>query len=400
MVKNMNSEISNKKTFKAGDIIMRQGDEGNAAYIIESGLVEIIIEKDRGLVQRIGTRSAGSIIGEMAIVDKKPRTATIKALEDCKMLEITRQDFNNRLEKTDPVVSTVAQVILTRYRDMMTRAHILGQNDQLESMEKEFVNQTDAIETITIANEFKDVIDNDELDLHYQPIINLKTNKVDGFEALMRWTHAEKGNIPPNIFIPIAEESNLIVKASRWALRRACRTLRNIMDVTGEDLFMSVNFSSADFAEADFFEFTSSVLKEENIGTQNIHLEITERLLMDQPENAKKTLQKCRDAGMSVSIDDFGTGYSSLSYLHHFPINILKIDQAFIREMGTDKAVLELVKAIISLGKNLDMEIIGEGVEHPEEAKILKKLGCDKVQGYHFARPMPKEDTIGFVQNQ
>ena len=316
------------------------------------------------------------------------------------MLEITRQDFNTRLEKTDPVVSSIAKIILTRYRDIMTRAHIMGQNNKLESLEKEFVNKTDAIETITIANEFREVIDNDELDLHYQPIIDLKTNKTVGFEALMRWTHAEKGNISPNIFIPIAEESNLIVKASRWALRRSCRVLRKIMDETGQDLFMSINFSSADFSEADFFEFTSNTLKAENIAPEHIHLEITERLLMDQPKKAKETLQRCRDAGIAISIDDFGTGYSSLSYLHHFPINILKIDQAFIKDMSSDKAVLELVKSIISLGKNLGMEIIAEGIEQPEEAKILKKLGCDKAQGYHFARPMPENDIVGFIQNQ
>ena len=396
----MTTSIGNKKIFKAGDTVMRQGDEGDCAYIIEAGVVEILIEKDRGLVQSIGTRGAGSIIGEMAIVDKKPRTATIKATEDCVLLEITHKEFHNRLEKSDPVVSTVAQVILTRYRDMITRAHILGKNDTLEQLEKEFVDKTDTIETLQIANEFKEVIDRDELELHYQPIIDLKTNKISGFEALMRWTHPERGAISPNVFIPIAEESDLIVKASKWALKRACQTLKRINDETGQDLFMSINFSSADFSEDDFFNHTSNILENEGIRPDQIHLEITERLLMDQPENAKQTLLQCREAGMDISIDDFGTGYSSLSYLHYFPINILKIDQSFIQNMATDETVLELVRSIIMLAKNMKMDIIAEGIETPEEAVILKEMDCDKAQGYHFARPMPETDVIELIKKQ
>ncbi len=385
------------KTFKAGDIIMRQGEDGDCAYIIEKGRVEILIEKSNGTIQRVGTRGAGTIIGEMAVVDNEPRIATIKAMEDCALLEITKEDFVRRLKNADPVLQITTQVILTRYRDMMTRAAILnevGAYPTPEDLEREYVEQANAVETIKMANEFRAAIGTEQLSLHYQPIMNLTTGKVDGFEALMRWNHPEKGPISPAVFIPVAEDTGLIVEASRWALREACRALKRIEGKVGldRDLFMSVNFSSTDFAEENFLDQLYTILSETDVAPNKVHLEITERLLMNQPQNAKDTLSLCRKAGLGISIDDFGTGYSSLSYLHYYPIDTLKIDQSFVRNMMADKTSLELVKSIISLGKNMNMNIIAEGVEHAEEADMLHSMGCERAQGYHFSRPHSEKD--------
>lgn len=386
-----------RKKFKAGDVIMRQGERGEAAYIIEKGKVEILIEKANGAIHRIGTRSAGTIIGEMAIVDNEPRMATIKALEDCELLEITQADFNRRLTSADPVLQMTTHVILTRYRDMLTRAAILKESSTYptpEELEREYLEQSNAIETITMANEFRAAIGTDQLSLHYQPIMNLQTGHVDGFEALMRWNHPEKGPISPAVFIPIAEESGLIIEASRWALRESCRALKRIEGRVGseKDLFMSVNFSATDFAEENFLDQLYTILSETDVAPHQVHLEITERLLMNQPQNAKETLNMCRKAGLIVTIDDFGTGYSSLSYLHYYPIDTLKIDQSFIRNMLEDKTSKELVKSIIALGTNMNMKIIAEGVEHAEEAQALLEMGCDRAQGYYFSRPHSEKD--------
>jgi len=386
-----------RKTFKTGDIIMRQGEHGDAAYIIEKGKVEILIEKANGMIQRVGTRGAGTIIGEMAIVDNEPRIATIKALEDCDLLEITQVDFNRRLKTADPVLQITTQVILTRYRDMLTRAAILKESASYptpEELEREYVEQSNAVETIKMANDFRAAIGTDQLSLHYQPIMNLRTGQVDGFEALMRWMHPEKGPISPGVFIPVAEESGLIVDASRWALRESCRALTRMESRAGidRDLFMSVNFSSTDFAEENFLDQLYTILSETDVAPHKVHLEITERLLMNQPQNAKDTLTLCRKAGLGIAIDDFGTGYSSLSYLHYYPIDTLKIDQSFVRNMLADKTSAELVKSIIALGTNMNMKIIAEGVEHTEEAKALLDMGCERAQGYHFARPLSERD--------
>ena len=398
----MTVAFNTKRSFKAGETILRQGDPGESAFIIESGRVEIIVEAPNGKIQKVGTRGAGTMIGEMALVDNAPRTATVKAIEDCVLLEITKEDFSGRLQKADPILRMTAQVILTRYRDTLTRADISRESSgwpPVEALELDYADQTDAVESVKIANEFRTALEKKQLSLNYQPIIHLKEGKIVGFEALMRWNHPKRGFVSPAVFIPIAEQSGLIVEASRWALREACTALKRISGRAGfvDELFMSVNFSSTDFASENFVDAIYTTLSETDVDANLVHLEITERLLMGQPDNAKDTLMMCRKAGMGISIDDFGTGYSSLSYLHYFPIDTLKIDQSFIRDMQKNESSMELVKSIISLGKNMKMNVVAEGVEKQEEAKILRDLGCDLAQGYFFAKPMPEMDVTKFV---
>jgi EAL domain-containing protein (putative c-di-GMP-specific phosphodiesterase class I)/CRP-like cAMP-binding protein len=398
------SNKATQKTFKAGEVIMRQGEKGESAYIIEAGRVEIVIERPGGKQQSMGTRGKGSMIGEMAIIDNAPRTATVKAVEDCTLLEITREDLSRRLKDADPVLRMTTQVILTRYRDTLARADISGENRSwppAEAMELNYDGHDDAIERIKIANEFEAALENGTVSLHYQPIMHLGSGKVAGFEALMRWKHPDRGFVSPAIFIPIAEESGAILSASKWALAESCAALKRIEQRTGydRDLFMSVNFSSSDFASEDFVDSVYTTISKSDVKPKQVHLEITERLLMDQPDNARDTLAMCRKAGMSIAIDDFGTGYSSLSYLHYFPIDTLKIDQTFVRAMRKDEASLELVKSIVALGKNMKMKTIAEGVEEKEDAQVLRDLSCDMAQGYYFAKPMAEIDVTNFVSN-
>ncbi len=395
----MFSSKDTPKIFKAGAVIMHQGEPGDNAYIIEKGKVEIKIEGPDGENHLVGTRSAGAIIGEMSLIDNAPRTATIIALEDCELLKITKDEFSRRLDHADPVLRMTIQVILTRYRDTLGRSDMkqnAANTNIVESLEREYLDQGNAVENLRIASDFKEALKNNDISLHYQPIIDLNSGDIHGFEALMRWTHPERGPIPPGVFIPIIEEDGQIVEASKWAFREACKALKRIQGKTGyhRNLNMSVNFSSEDFSSKDFIDNVYATLSMTDVRAENIHLEITERLLMLQPERAKDTLEMCRKAGMGISIDDFGTGYSSLSYLHAYPINTLKIDQSFIRDMHKNSSSLELVRSIIFLGQNLKMNIIAEGVEHLEEAKLLKNMGCEYAQGYFFAKPMSEKDVV------
>ncbi|HEY8189997.1 MAG TPA: EAL domain-containing protein, partial [Micavibrio sp.] len=324
-------------------------------------------------------------------------------VKDCKMLEITRDDFSRRLKSSDPILQMISQVILTRYRDMLTRAEILGDRSDYpppEMREHNYTAQTDVVESIKIANEFQAALQNNALQLYYQPIVNFKTGKVDGFEALMRWNHPERGFISPGVFIPIAEKNGLIVQASRWALGEACQALKRIESRIGreENLYMSVNFSSTDFASENFLDHIYRILSESDVPAQQVKLEVTERLLIQQPDNAKELLELCRKAGMGIAIDDFGTGYSSLSYLYYFPIETLKVDQSFVRAMKKDEKSLELVKSIIGLGKNMKMTVVAEGVEDAEEARLLQSMGCDAAQGYYFSKPLPEKDIIEILR--
>jgi len=225
--------------------------------------------------------------------------------------------------------------------------------------------------------------------------------EIAGFEALIRWNHPTKGFISPETFIPVAENSGLILEISRWVVLESCRMLKKVKETfPGNNYFMSVNFSATDFSDSSFKSYIQYVLNETNLAPHELHLEITERLLMSNPSSARDTLDQCRKDGMLVSIDDFGTGYSSLSYLHYFPIDILKIDRSFITNMVDDAGAMELVRSIVSLGHNMKMKIIAEGIETEEQATMLRGIGCDQAQGYMFAHPMPGRDLVIFIQEQ
>jgi EAL domain-containing protein (putative c-di-GMP-specific phosphodiesterase class I) len=273
------------------------------------------------------------------------------------------------------------------------------QNDAwppIEAMEREYTAQTDVMGSVKIANEFREALEKGQLQMHYQPIVDLARGQVAGFESLMRWPHPAQGFISPGIFIPIAEKTGYIVTASKWALEESCKALRRIEDAVKppKPLYMSVNFSSHDFVQEDFLNSVLKIISDAGVEPSQIKLEITERLLIQQPENARETLEACRDAGIGIYIDDFGTGYSSLSYLYYFPIQTLKVDQSFIRIMNKDPRSLELVRSIVGLGKNLNMNVIAEGVENPEEARLLRSMGCDMAQGYFYSKPMPEAEVI------
>jgi diguanylate cyclase len=397
---------STKKQFKKGEILIREGERGECAYVIEAGNVEILVQRDGQAIQ-IGMRGPGSLIGEMAMIDDKPRTATVRAVDDCDVLEITREDFARRVESADPVIKMVMRVINTRYRDMLGRTETIRfvPSATPEASENSEAFHDIALSTIKIHNELKVALQRGELMLYYQPIIDIQNMKIGGFEALMRWKHPQKGMISPGIFIPVAEESGLILELSRFALDVACDATKELQKaadpklVVPEPIFVGVNFSVKDFAGGNLFAHMKETLEKKGVAPQQIHLEITETLLMEAPEAAKAELEKCRAIGLNVSIDDFGSGYSSLSYLHYFPIDTLKIDQSFIRSMTTHPNSLVLVKSIIGIARNLGMKVIAEGIETAKEAAILYSLGCDYIQGYWFSKPLPYDDALKFVKN-
>lgn len=394
-----------KKSYKKGEVIMRQGDEGLSAFIIEAGRVAITVEQPDGKMFHVGDRGEGSIIGEMSIVDDAPRTATVTAIEDCKMLEISKDDFTSRLEATDPVIQTISHVILARYRDMLKRAEIFGEEKRFpppESLEKKVSGSDDIIESIRINNELELAIENNDLYLNYQPLVDLKTGQVIGAEALVRWQHPDMGFVSPGLFIPVAEKSGLILDITQWVVDAAASGLQRMLAREHEklkDVYISVNFSSYDFNDPNFVDKLFNVAYEHKIKPEQLTLEITERILIQQPDKAKKVLTECRKHGMKVALDDFGTGYSSLSYLHYFPLDILKVDQSFVQEIDHDDRSFELVKSIITLGSNLGLKTIAEGVETGGQAKKLIEAGCDAVQGYFYARPMPEDEFVDAIKD-
>lgn len=244
------------------------------------------------------------------------------------------------------------------------------------------------IEKAILERELRKALKKEQFTLHYQPQINLNSGKLTGLEALIRWHHPSKGLISPADFIPIAEETSLIGLIGQWVLETACRQVKKWQDEGLAPIQISVNVSIQQFKQASFVEQVKSILKKTKLEAKFLNLEITESMTSDV-HNCQTTLQELRVAGINVSIDDFGTGYSSLSYLSKFPITHLKIDRIFVKELT--KSNRAIVKTIISLAKNLDINVIAEGVETEEQAHFLKELNCDEVQGYFYSKPLASD---------
>jgi Amt family ammonium transporter len=249
-----------------------------------------------------------------------------------------------------------------------------------------------AMERLTLETDLWQAVGRDELRVHYQPKINLRTGEITGFEALVRWEHPQHGLVPPGDFIPLAEETGIILNIGQWVLREACFQGRRWLDhAPSQPLQVSVNLSVRQLQQPMLAEEVAKVLSESDLPPHLLKLEITESVVMGDAEHTIATLRALKALGIHLAIDDFGTGYSSLSYLRRFPMTTLKIDRSFIRNLGTDREDTEIVRAIVSLAKTLGLDVTAEGVETAEQMEQLRALDCDWAQGYYFSKPLTIE---------
>ncbi len=258
------------------------------------------------------------------------------------------------------------------------------------------------MDRLQLVADLQEAIDHKELTLHYQPIIDLETQQLRGFEALVRWNHPGRGLIPPVEFIPLAEEHGLICQIGEWILREACRELKllQIRYPAQPPLSMSINISSRQFSQQNLAGTLSRLLSETGVNPNTLILEITESMIMENVDAAIKTMKELRSMGIHLHIDDFGTGHSSLSYLQLFPISALKIDRSFINKLTADGDNQEIITHIVSLAKNLNFEVIAEGVEQEHQLANIKNLHCGYGQGFLFARPMAFDAIDAWMQQR
>jgi diguanylate cyclase (GGDEF)-like protein len=257
-----------------------------------------------------------------------------------------------------------------------------------------------AVERQLIEEHLRRALERQEFALHYQPKIILKTGAISGVEALLRWTHPTRGYVPPGQFIPVAEDCGLILPIGAWVLKEACAQARAWADAGLPALTMAVNVSPVQFKSNGFLNNLAAILIETGLDPRSLELEVTEGALMKNPELAADTLSTLRGMGVQVAIDDFGTGYSSLSYLRRFPLDALKIDQSFIRQITTIPDETVIVSAIISMGQSLNLRIIAEGVETEDQLDFLKAHKCDEAQGFYFSRPVPPQQIASFLESR
>lgn len=257
----------------------------------------------------------------------------------------------------------------------------------------------DADDRLPIESDLRRAIERDELKLFYQPIMSLKDGRVAGFEALLRWEHPDHGLVGPDHFIPLAEESELIVTLGRFALATAAEDLaewQNLFPLR-QAIFASVNVSSRQLLRHDLIDDVAKVLAESDIVSGSLRLEITESLVMENPELATRVLVKISELGAGIYLDDFGTGHSSLSYLQQFPVDTIKIDRSFVAEMGKGEELPVIVRSIVMMARELGKVVVAEGVETQAQVEELKEMGCDYAQGYLFGEPMTRDATLEFI---
>lgn len=287
----------------------------------------------------------------------------------------------------------MAEEILRNAQFALKRAKASGRTQLYEPDEAQAARRRFSIET-----ELRRAIEAGQLDLAFQPLIDLSTGEIAGFEALARWDHDEQGQIPPTDFIPVAEESGLIVPLGRWALNSALETLAAWDRKLGRPLplYMGVNLSAVQLQRDDVPELVSSALSDSGIAPGRLMLELTESAIIHDPERATEVLEAMKGLNVRIAMDDFGTGYTSLAYLQRLPIDLLKIDSRFVTDMLEDQDSTAIVRAVLSLATALGMSTTAEGVECAELAKALTALGCTNGQGFHFAEPLDADAALDY----
>jgi EAL domain-containing protein (putative c-di-GMP-specific phosphodiesterase class I) len=376
-------------------IIFSEGDAGDCAYIIEKGRVLVFLSKEQDEIP-LNILGEGEIFGEMALIDNENRSASVRALEDVRLAIVTKQQVLERVSTADKVVQLLMRVLLKRLR---RKNDIVAHGSRLSDAEFYSDGNQDgtqtALDQIKLENQIFQAFQNKEFELFYQPIVNLKTKKITGCEALLRWNSPLHGLVSPNLFIDIIENSSMVIPIGHWIINQALKDLHliqdqlrlNKKDKMADDFMMSINISGRQFTHSDFVNNLEDLREKHDVQTKNIKLEMTERIMMDGAI-ALDALNQCRNQGYAISIDDFGTGFSSLQYLTQMPISFLKIDRCFVMKILSDPKSKAVVSSIIHLAHAMDIEVIAEGIENNEESLVLETLGARYGQGYLFSKPV------------
>ena len=429
-----------KTEFDTDEFIFIEGDVGDCAYIIDSGMVEISLDKDeRKLV--MATLTKGEVLGEMAIIDRLPRTASARAVVPTVVTAIPLDYVSQKIEQSDPTLRMFLRLVMKRYRDLNTR---LGQvfeelsltqkaavdedyastTMELKNVVSQFVEMQKRIDSavtnasssdmdsglseetliftktlVTEEKQLSDALKRKEFCLFYQPIINLTNSQIVGCEALVRWNHPSGELYAPGRFIAQAEESGLIVELGYWIAEEACSFQSRLVNDFQQDMFVSVNLSGKQFEDPNLIARLADIMNNAGASQERIKYEITESLLMENPELATQSLNQLKETGAKLAIDDFGTGYSSFSYLHRFPFDTLKIDRVFINAMARSRKSNQIVKSLVNLSHDLGMDVIAEGIETEREAELMCNYNAGSGQGYFYSKPVNETAFVNLLHH-
>jgi len=388
------------QTLQAGECIFREGETGNFAYIIDEGEVEIsTLVNNKYTVLNI--LKAGDMFGELALVDGSPRSAAAYAKTNVVLTIVTSEQVKTRIEDADPILKLLLMVVMNYFRLETGRLRSAKEeSDQisLDNTKKEYQEKIyQAIELIRLESDLRSGFKQNQLVCFYQPIIDLKSNLIVGFEVLLRWFSPTRGNVSPSVFIPLAESTSLIIPIGEWLLEKSLEAILQVKKETNYDTFLSINVAQKQIYDPDFLNIIKEKIKHSSINPKQIKLEILERSLFEG-ETALSLVKNCRDFGLPLVIDDFGTGYANLSYLKNFKFDTMKIDQCFVKELENNDKDEIICRTLINLSQGLEMTTVAEGIENQQQLDILRSLGCNYGQGYFFSQPLPLDKAIDFMK--
>ena len=394
-----------RKCLPAGSIIFSEGEAGDCAYIIDLGEISLstCINGDH---TPFAKAKRGDLIGEMALIDEGVRSATATVISDAELLVIPKEYIQRLIEGADPTVVLLIKLVLERYREMRVRVEQISRGEPLGNVhsapkvERSFVKKQTSIAARRLDDEqnLRLALQNDELRLFYQPIVDLKTGRMLGCEALIRWLHPEKGIIPPIGFLPLIDETDLEILIGEWVINQALKQLDEWRKQDVE-LEVSINIASYHLQSANFIRNLELALEHyPEVDSTQFQIEILESSALGDLQTVSTILKTCQKVlGINIALDDFGTGYSSLTHLRSLPANTIKIDQSFVRNILNDPSDYTIIDGIIGLSDSFNRNVIAEGVETSEHGLMLLMMGCDRAQGYGIAKPMPANNVLEWL---
>ena len=373
---------------KVGDFLYREGDTNDCAYIIAEGNVVLFRDED-GRRRVIERRGSGSIVGEVSVLRGLPRAVSVQAETNCIVFRISAEQIEARFADLDPLMTACIETTIG-FIESMNSSERCGANKP-----KKTKGLKDLIERLQLEADLEEGLKRHEFQMNYQPIYDMACGRIAGFEALMRWTHPTLGPVPPGHFVSVAEEMGSVGKLTDFAILTACADLRRFRQASScSDLFVSVNITAKDLVRECFTDFLSAQIALNDLEPNDVKLEITESALLPSTPIVEANLNRLSRLGFGLAVDDFGTGYSNLGHLQLLPLTALKIDRAFSNGAHHSKVNLSIIRMLLSLAKELDVDVIAEGLEHTADVDALRRLGCRYFQGFHFFKPMSFEDSL------
>lgn len=401
-----------KVILQPGDLLFSEGEQGERAYVVEDGVVEVVKQTSEGSVT-LARLGHGEIVGEMALFDNAPRSATVVAVERTTLLSIDRLQIDAKIRNADPTIALLIDTLTNRLRSMQS---LVGAPSLTHTVSEpgdgallsaragtEDVRQILRFERQLIAG-----LENDQFFVEFQPIMGLKTGDLVGFEALVRWRHPDLGNVSPQRFIPVAENLEAVVQLDREIIARSLSFISEANRVREEacasyrdcaPIHVSFNLSTVRLSDGSVIGDIDAALAEHAVDPAMLKVEVNEQILIRDAQQAIAILSELRSRGIGVLLDDFGTGYSSLSYLARLPIDTLKIDRSFVKAMTRSQQSKTILASICAMAGALGKDVIAEGIEKLEQAEMLIEMNCSYGQGFYFAQSMLAEDALSFIRS-